>query len=374
MPVTRPPIISTFYLACVALFAVIGWQIHSNRTAAERLAEAVQATRTSAEQGDPDAEVDLGSRYVHADGVPQDYGEALRWFRKSADQGSASGQYHVGVMYYYGRAVPQDYGEAIRLFRTAAAENYATAQDQLGTMLANGIALPRNEYEAFSWYRKSASLGYARGEEHLGTMYYYGRGVTQDYAQAVLWYRKAADQGDPTAEYDLGAMYHDGQSVPRNLAEARRWLRKTAAHGNEDALRAITLGRSTPAQIALRIQFVLGLLLALNFVSFNSPAPWKDLRTYRQKVTSAAGGLILFSAGYDWYGYTHSRILLPVYGLDAFTAFYWLLSVAVIASIVYIVRLGKRPDPEGNRDTSPEPAEYRDRSPSSGPNVPLSCD
>ncbi len=332
-------------VAGVAIIAAasIGWRVHINSVASEKLAEAARVTRAGAEQGLAEAQVALGSLYCHGQGVPLDCREALRWFQKSSDQGDPSGRYHVGVMYYYGPAVPQDYGEAIRLFREAADHGYSTAQDQLGTMFANGIGLPQDYAAAFAWYRKSAELGYARGQEHFGTMYYRGHGVKQDYVEAASWYRKAADQGDPAAEYDLGAMYHYGQGVPQSLTEARGWLRTAAVQDNDDALSAITFGLATPEKIVLRMEFALGLVLVLSFIGH---------RTFRKKVTTATGVFILFSAGYDWYGCAHRSTLLPIYGLDAFTALFWLLALGVLASIVYIVRLGKKSPAEGRPDDS----------------------
>jgi hypothetical protein len=325
-------------LACIAVIATvaIGWQAHQNKVAAEKLAQAAQLAHTAAEQGIADAEVTLGSLYYHGLGVPQDYPEALRWFQKSADQGDPSGQYHVGVMYLYGSAVTQDYPRAISLFRAAASQGYPTADDQLGTMYAHAIGLPLDYAEAFSFYSRAAELGYARGQEHLGAAYFYGRGVTQDYPRAAIWFRKAADQGDPSAEFDLGTLYRSGQGVPPSFAKARQWLRKAADQGDERALSAITFGLAAPEKIVLRMTVALGIAFALNFVR---------MRTLRQKVTAATGALILFSAGYDWYGYTHARILTPLYGVDAFTAFYWLLPAGALAAIVYIARLGNEAQP-----------------------------
>jgi hypothetical protein len=128
-----------------------------------------------------------------------------------------------------------------------------------------------------------------------------------------------------------------------------------------NAVHAITFDLSAPEKILLRVQVALGLAFALNFLSFKRLADLAGPRTLRQKVTSATGCLILLVAGYEWYGYTHSRILFPIYGLDTFTAFYWLLSAAMVASIVYSARLGKQP-------------ECREPSPSSGSSVSLLCD
>lgn len=49
-----------------------------------------------AEQGDADAQYNLGVMYGDGDGVPQDYAEAMRWYRAAARQGNASAQYNLG--------------------------------------------------------------------------------------------------------------------------------------------------------------------------------------------------------------------------------------------------------------------------------------
>ena len=49
----------------------------------------VPSLRTDAEQGDADAQVNLGVMYAIGLGVPQDDAEAVRWYRLSADQGNA---------------------------------------------------------------------------------------------------------------------------------------------------------------------------------------------------------------------------------------------------------------------------------------------
>ena len=37
--------------------------------------------------------------YEEGRGVEQDYATAVEWFRKAADQGDANAQYNLGVMY-----------------------------------------------------------------------------------------------------------------------------------------------------------------------------------------------------------------------------------------------------------------------------------
>ena len=95
-------------------------------------AQAYEATRHAAEQGDADAQLDLGVRYATGEGVPQDAAEAIRWYRLAAEQGDASAQYNLGVRYGKGEGVPQDYVTAHMWLNLAAAtgdENVRKARE-----------------------------------------------------------------------------------------------------------------------------------------------------------------------------------------------------------------------------------------------------
>ena len=61
-----------------------------------------------AEQGDAEAQNNLGAMYYTGQGVRQDYAEAARWYRKAAEQGDVQAQYNLGLMYYNGQGVRQD--------------------------------------------------------------------------------------------------------------------------------------------------------------------------------------------------------------------------------------------------------------------------
>lgn len=59
---------------------------------------ALQQLRTRAQQGDPDAEVDLGLMYYQGDGVAKDIATAAGWWRKAADQGNAAAELQLGLL------------------------------------------------------------------------------------------------------------------------------------------------------------------------------------------------------------------------------------------------------------------------------------
>ncbi len=116
-----------------------------------------------------------------------DYASALRVFRTIAEQGDANAQYNLGVMYDNGRGVPQDYAAAMSWWRRAAEGGSTRAQFNLGGMHLSGKGAPQDYTIAGQWFRKAAERGYADAQFGLATLYYNGLGVPQDYAAAASW-------------------------------------------------------------------------------------------------------------------------------------------------------------------------------------------
>jgi len=73
---------------------------------------AFKIIRELAEQGDADAQNNLGNMYDQGDGVTRDYKEAAKWFRMAAEQGNALAQYHLGILYANGEGVTKGYIQA----------------------------------------------------------------------------------------------------------------------------------------------------------------------------------------------------------------------------------------------------------------------
>ena len=310
----------------IACAAVIGgatglWWIVSTKTDQNKLVEEIRTCRLRAEQGDAKAQAELGYRYSHGQGVPQDYAESFNWRRKAADQGQAKGEDGLAFMYLEGQGMPQDYAEALRWYRKAADQGDAGAEDSIALMYSQGRGVPQDYGEAFRWYRKSVDQGHAKAQYNLGNMYYYGRGLAKDRAEAFRWYRKAADQGD---------VY---------------------------ALRFLSEELTASRKFFLWAKLIFGLWLSLSFLSLNSFEPNKSLRDLRQTVKSGTGFLCIFSAGMGWYGYSHYQIRCVNCGFNAFTWFYWLLSGALLALLFYIILSARKPGEEQDGRTSDETLE-----------------
>ena len=64
--------------------------------------DSLDALRKTADQGDADAQYNLGTMYNSGKGVTKDSIEANKWFRKAAQHGNAKAQYIVGNWYLSG--------------------------------------------------------------------------------------------------------------------------------------------------------------------------------------------------------------------------------------------------------------------------------
>ncbi|MDA7897678.1 sel1 repeat family protein, partial [Akkermansiaceae bacterium] len=87
---------------------------------AEEAVETEKTIQELAEQGDANAQYNLGGMYFGGEGVPKDYTEAVKWFRKAAEQGNAESQYALFLIYFHGDGVPKDSTEGTKWLRMAA--------------------------------------------------------------------------------------------------------------------------------------------------------------------------------------------------------------------------------------------------------------
>ena len=60
--------------------------------------DALSQLKHEAQQGDANAQFQLGNLYVSGKGVTQDYQEARRWYDQAANQGLADGQFALAQM------------------------------------------------------------------------------------------------------------------------------------------------------------------------------------------------------------------------------------------------------------------------------------
>lgn len=90
----------------------------------------------------------------------REYTKAAGLFQGLAEQGDADAQYQLGILYQQGKGVPKDHEQAFQWFQKAAESGHVKAQYSLATMYENGWGVTADEQYAASWYQKAADQGY----------------------------------------------------------------------------------------------------------------------------------------------------------------------------------------------------------------------
>jgi putative methionine-R-sulfoxide reductase with GAF domain len=87
--------------------------------------------RKLAEQGNAEAQWQLGARYHSGEGVPRDDVQAMQWFQRAAEQGHPTAQATLGAYYWAGRGVPQDLSKAYFWSTLALAQGDENSKSRL---------------------------------------------------------------------------------------------------------------------------------------------------------------------------------------------------------------------------------------------------
>ena len=152
-----------------------------------------------AENGDAEAQFQLGLIYANGRGVPVDLDQAMMWYCRSALQGFPKAQNNLGVMYSEGEGIEKNYQIAAYWFRKSANQGFAQAQLNLSLMNSPERGQLISDVEAFLWCRKAALLGMDSAQSLLSTLYYdrYTRfdHRTESLVRAYAWGTLAAKQG-----------------------------------------------------------------------------------------------------------------------------------------------------------------------------------
>jgi len=130
------------------------------------------------------------------------FARAVAEWRPLADQGDADAQFNLGQAYKLGRGVPTDMRIAQSWYEKAANQGHGQSQAILGLIkFQNG-----DRAGAMPWLRKGADAGDARAQYVLGTAMFNGDLVSRDWPRAYALMTRAAAQGLPQATANLEQM------------------------------------------------------------------------------------------------------------------------------------------------------------------------
>ncbi|MHB1880662.1 MAG: tetratricopeptide repeat protein [Acidithiobacillus sp.] len=163
--------------------------------------------------------------------VPTAHAVSLAQLEQSAQQGNANAEYNLGNAYFNGQGVPQNYAQAVYWWRKAADQGYADAENNLGNTYYFGQGVPQNYAQAVYWYQKAADQGDPNAECNLGNVYVAGQGVPKNTAMALYWWRKAAAQGGKIgemAQQNIDVYYNQKQYTAQQNAIAARKEKENA--------------------------------------------------------------------------------------------------------------------------------------------------
>ncbi|HIB00312.1 MAG TPA: sel1 repeat family protein [Phycisphaerales bacterium] len=135
----------------------------------------------------------------------EDYKTAHRLWLPLAEQGNADAQYNLGKIYEKGRVVQQDYKEAVKWYKRAE------------TMLRGFIY--NNGHQCF--VDCDHHVRYPEALYNLGLMYAKGHGVSKDYVIAHSWFNSAATFGEHEGSKNwLNKL--EKEMTPQQIEEAKK--------------------------------------------------------------------------------------------------------------------------------------------------------
>ncbi len=207
---------------------------------------AINAWDRAAQQGDPDAEYNLGQLFRLGQGVQLDYPTAQSYYLKAAQKDHPLAQLNLGTMYYSGSLGPDQEENAFYWLQKAAKNDNADAQWMIGVMLFNGQGVSQNSIAAYSWLtlaseqlHTQATLDQAKLKTGLSAVELsLADTLTNAFKQAKMakiaiqkqeedafyWLHQAAKKGDSHSQWMIGDMLLNGQGVPQDVVAAYSWL------------------------------------------------------------------------------------------------------------------------------------------------------
>lgn len=221
---------------------------------------ATRLYRQSALQGNPQAMVNLGIRYMKGDSVKQDLSKADQYLTLALDKDvktawmdctpeEAANEYptrlrwagqdpsKVLAVHYWGVRSKCPAELSLASLERAVELGSAEAMSYLGICLQFGyLGAEKDAKRAVELYRKASERGDVIGTRHLGLAYFEGVGVEKDMSVGARLVGEAAERGEVESQYDYSRMLSFGWGVSRDRALGIAWLRKSAEGGKSLAI------------------------------------------------------------------------------------------------------------------------------------------
>ena len=193
-----------------------GIRLYSGIDIVQDKIEGIQLIRIAAEQGNANAQFELGKRLYL--GIPQDKIEGIRFLSIASEQGNANAQFELGKILSLQRG---NLIQATILFRLAAYQGNPNAQYEFGIRLYLGIGIQQDKAEGIKLLQLTADQGNAKAQFHLGRILYRGIDIAQDKAKGTQLIRIAAKKGDVNAQFQLDIIEREERE---EREERKEWV------------------------------------------------------------------------------------------------------------------------------------------------------
>ena len=239
--------------------------------------QAAKELKEAANDGNPDAQFNLGLCYAKGCGVKRDFVQAAEWMRKAAkkgdkdakplaerfkqaeelrrkaEDGDAAAQGELAGFYLDLAGALTQYGGTIdQKAASIWAQKSADQKDpeglyRLGQCYQNGWGVQRNYSSSLRCFRSGAALGHPGCQRDLGVWYLEGTHVKKSEKKGFLLNVDAAVQGDSQAMFNVGMCYQLGRGVGYSLKRALDWYEVSqAAFPKPELVQRIQLLKATP--------------------------------------------------------------------------------------------------------------------------------
>jgi len=195
--------------------------------------------KQDAEGGDPEAQNELGIRYLKGDGTSKDEKEAARIFSLAAKNGCADAEFNLGNLYMNGCGVPQDLEKGFNLCKSAADKGVRQALLLVGKAYRDGQVTTQNYENAFHYYSLAVHKGSSQAMNELADLFAKGLGIAENPEEASRLTHLAAEKGNAESQYYLALAYRD----MKKLETAEKWLQCAAAKEYPEAMAQLKLVR-----------------------------------------------------------------------------------------------------------------------------------
>ncbi|EEA95641.1 SEL1-like repeat protein [Pseudovibrio sp. JE062] len=216
--------------------------------------------RLRAEQGDVNAQYQLGESFWLGDGVALDYEQAHYWLTKAVEQQHVDAKVLLAIIYERGHFVVPDPERAAELYFEAAQLGDDWAQAQLGRLYVDGEGVRKDVAYGLKILKQLAALEHYVALDFLGD--FAKEGIldgSPDYEKAAEYYERGREAGSDVAGSRLAELIYDGHlgevDIERVLSLLEEELEHSSPGAASDLADIYLEGRDVPKDIAKAVEY-----------------------------------------------------------------------------------------------------------------------